>query len=928
MKKEQTVIRNRIYGIALGIALVCTMLLIACKDPSGYFETGFTDETSITDETNSSSGTSSAKKSYGTISVHIAGQEARTVLPPAAFDKYVYTFTKTGGTATVASPVNGYFTLEIGDYTVKVDAYIGSAEPYTLVASGVSPQFTVGSGSNPSVIVKLSEVNTAGQGRFTYTITYPAGATTDISLFMWPSLSIISLSPSTEGNSKTQTLELASGSYLLKVIVGKNGLYGGISEALHIYPALTTEYAKVFSDDDLQQRPGAAVSAPTGASSVTSSSITINAVTAPGNGQTVEYAISATATAPVSGWQDSTTFSNLEPNTAYYIFARSKENSYYIAGAASAYLQVTTFRSFTTAPTLTLSVGNGSLSYLWTASNPSADSYDIYWKAGSNLTAAEVKTGTKITGASSGGSISALTNGTAYSVVVTANKTGYTAIDSIVRTIAIVPALWACTVSAESSNESVFYATAVDSSGNVYAAGYQKGTSIYTYGTGITTQGTNSGENVVLVKYDSNGTAQWARTVNAGNKSSAFRAVAVDSFGNVFAAGYQTGIGTYTYGMEVSAQATVADPSVTDSDRRNVVLVKYNSSGVAEWARTVESDSNYESIFNAVAVDSSGNVYAAGYQNYNRKFTYGTRVSAQGASGNNNAVLVKYNSSGVAQWARTVDSIISHNSGAYNDSSAFAAIAVDSSNNIYAAGYQTGSYSYFYGTGSTVGAKGPDGYDNSRVVLVKYNTSGTAQWARTVSSGTQDSVFNAVAVDSSGYVYTAGYQTGNYPYFYGDVSARGTAYSSSYRLNNVVLVKYDSSGTALWAQTVSAGNDYSSFNAVAVDSFGYVYAAGYQGGITYTYGTGVSAQGAFNNGDSIRSGNNVVLVKYNSSGLALWAQSLSAGSNHSVFNAVAVDSSGNVYSAGYQSWNIYTYGTGVSAQGSGYRNALLVKYKE
>ena len=324
------------YGIALVIALVCATFFIACKDPSGYFETD------LTDATNPASGSNPARKSYGTISVHIAGQEARTVLPSTAFDKYVYTFTKTGGTATVASPANGYFTLEVGNYTVKVEAYIGTAEPYTLVASGVSPQFTIGSGSNPPVIVKLSEVNTGGQGKFTYTITYPAGATADISLKKWPALNDITLTPLTQGNSKTQTLQLASGSYLLKVLVGKNGLYGGISEALHIYPALLTEYAKYFSDDDLLQGIGAAVSAPTGTSSVTSNSITINAVAAPGNGQTVEYAISAATTAPTSGWQDSTTFSNLEPGTAYYIFARSKENSGYIAGAASAYLSVTT----------------------------------------------------------------------------------------------------------------------------------------------------------------------------------------------------------------------------------------------------------------------------------------------------------------------------------------------------------------------------------------------------------------------------------------------------------------------------------------------------------------------------------------------------------------------------------------------------------
>ena len=90
--------------------------------------------------------------------------------------------------------------------------------------------------------------------------------------------------------------------------------------------------------------------------------------------------------------------------------------------------------NFTTSPTLTLAADNQKITYTWTASNPVADSYDVYWKAGNNLNAADVKSGTKITGATSGGSITGLTNGTAYSVLVTANKANYSSIDSAVRT--------------------------------------------------------------------------------------------------------------------------------------------------------------------------------------------------------------------------------------------------------------------------------------------------------------------------------------------------------------------------------------------------------------------------------------------------------------------------------------------------------------
>ncbi|MCL2014127.1 MAG: hypothetical protein FWG69_03980 [Oscillospiraceae bacterium] len=84
----------------------------------------------------------------------------------------------------------------------------------------------------------------------------------------------------------------------------------------------------------VNKQQGAAVTAPA-LNSKTHNSITINAVPAPANGQSVEYAISTTNTAPADGWQDSILFSGLKADTEYYIFARSAENTNFHTGAAS-----------------------------------------------------------------------------------------------------------------------------------------------------------------------------------------------------------------------------------------------------------------------------------------------------------------------------------------------------------------------------------------------------------------------------------------------------------------------------------------------------------------------------------------------------------------------------------------------------------------
>ena len=195
---------------------------------------------------------------YGRISISFTEGEARTVLPLIDFDKYVYTFAKAGEESGVENtPDNeGFFTLEVGIYTVAVQAFMGDEDPYTLMASGISLPFSVGLGNNEPVVVSLSKVDTEEQdeqGEFSYTITFPAGAEAEITLQRWQDMVNVTLKPHNliEENGITETLELEAGYYLLTVIINKDDLYAGINEAVHIYPSLSTVYIKDFDDNAL-----------------------------------------------------------------------------------------------------------------------------------------------------------------------------------------------------------------------------------------------------------------------------------------------------------------------------------------------------------------------------------------------------------------------------------------------------------------------------------------------------------------------------------------------------------------------------------------------------------------------------------------------------------------------------------------------------
>jgi len=235
--------KNRKYNVLLGIAVAGAMLLAACGDTFNMPKQP------------------SVEAGYGRISINVTGG-ARTALPTVGeYDKYVYTFTKKGAEeGTVLAPDSlGVFTVELGVYTVTVDAYIGNGEDpeeYTRVATGVSDEFEVKAGVNQPVNVGLDSVAVSGTGSFTYTVNYPATATAVVILrkYLAEEDVLLEAEPTDEDGVATLTETLAAldvGSYLLTINVTDGDTYAGIVEAVHIYPDTETEFTKVFEAVDL-----------------------------------------------------------------------------------------------------------------------------------------------------------------------------------------------------------------------------------------------------------------------------------------------------------------------------------------------------------------------------------------------------------------------------------------------------------------------------------------------------------------------------------------------------------------------------------------------------------------------------------------------------------------------------------------------------
>ena len=508
---------------------------------------------------------------------------------------------------------------------------------------------------------------------------------------------------------------------------------------------------------------------------------------------------------------------------------------------------------------------------------------------------------------------------------------------------------WIRTVgdSASSASAGVEYNhMTIDSFGNIYIVGTLEGNYVYDFGNGVTANGVKESpyKNGVLVKYDKNGSALWARTALAGSYGD-FNSVAVDNFGNVYITGAQGGSGVFNYGNGVNISGI--------SGSKNAVLIKYNTDGQAQWARMIEKaspDDGYRnSSFNSVAVASDGNVYVAGNIHFTTstgaipsEYTYyfgpNSTVEAKviyGSNGTNstgiNSVLVKYNSVGDPQWARTVKS---GTVGYYLKDSSFSSVAVFGTGDfidIYVAGYQDTATEYRYdpqvlGSGQLLKASGA----GRNSVLLKYTPTGHISWVRTVLENTGSSKFNSIAVDSSGDVYAVGHQatTGNFKYgaANGDgvsVAATNGYVSDSRDYGNSVIVKFRRNGTAEWARTIMEGISHSTYHSVTIDNSGNIFTAGYQyNGSDFKYGNNVVVNGAYNH--NTFHAPNAVVVMYNADGEAKHAMLAREAAGYSEYNSVAVDNHGNVYIIGILGWGNFDLDNGSGPFfGDG---AVLVKY--
>ena len=392
---------------------------------------------------------------------------------------------------------------------------------------------------------------------------------------------------------------------------------------------------------------------------------------------------------------------------------------------------------------------------------------------------------------------------------------------------------------------------AIAPSGDVVVCGNSMGDSTNNDFYGAQYHATNSGPQV-----------QWRQTYSGPANDDYLGTIAIDPDGNVFATGWSYGIGTFsdyaTVKYDTSGQAVW--PGVAARYDKSAYLDNPYSMAAATVGGSryvfvtgqsyIDTDSRFASEIATVKYDgatggqlaearhsgtSQGNSQAMASDSSGNIYVVGRiYVSGQGYR----FLTIKYNASLVQQWEQA------YNGPGSQDSRAIAA-TVDPAGNICVTG--------------TCYAPGTN-YD---IATVKYDPSGNLLWEAKYNGpdGLSDQP-RAIKTDAQGNVYVLGSSQG---------SATGTDF---------VTIKYDSSGHQVWAAPYNGpGNAADTPYSLAVDASGNAYVAG----------------GSY--GD--RSFEDYVTIKYDTNGTQLWAARYDSNySEHDAAEAVAVDSSGNVYVTG------------------------------
>ncbi len=289
--------------------------------------------------------------------------------------------------------------------------------------------------------------------------------------------------------------------------------------------------------------------------------------------------------------------------------------------------------------------------------------------------------------------------------------------------------LWAKRAGGPSNGEAGLSIVA-DNAGSIYITGRFTSSTV-TFGTIVLTNSYTSGNDLFIAKYDTAGTVIWAKSAG-GNR---------EDYGNGIACyGSDVYITGYFESDSVSFDGTTLYTDAAGS--RNMIIVKYSSSGVVTWAKVIKSHWGGAEGCD-IDCDSDGYIYISG-EFSGDYITFGSIVVNNVSSGSTDPFLAKYDQAGNPLWARSGGS----------DTYAYCeGMTVDEDNDILIVGTFR-SNNIVFGTYTLLNAN-PGQMD---LFIVKYDSGGSILWATRIGNVSIETVWGIDAGIGDNAYFTGGFK--------------------------------------------------------------------------------------------------------------------------------------------------------------------------
>jgi len=400
-----------------------------------------------------------------------------------------------------------------------------------------------------------------------------------------------------------------------------------------------------------------------------------------------------------------------------------------------------------------------------------------------------------------------------------------------------------------------------DITGNIYTVGIFEGTSDFDPGPGTYNLTSAGDAEIFISKLDASGNFVWAKQLGGVNHDEGL-SIAVDGSGNVYTTGVFWGTADFDPGTSTHY--------LTSSGGPDIFVSKLDASGNYVWAKKMGGIST--DAGNAIAVDSSGNVYTTGYFWGTVDFNPGAGTYNLTSKGVADIFISKLDTSGNFVWAKQMGGT------GYNYSQA---ITIDASGNIYSTGWFEGLTDFDPGTGFYNLTPAGD-YD---IFVSKLDAAGDFVWAKKM-GGTETDVGNSIAVDALGNIYT----TGNF-----EGTADFNPGSGNYNLTtagglDIFVSKLDASGNFVWAKRIGGTYHDVGFS-IDLDVTGGIYYTGYfSNTVDFDPGTNtcyLTSLGSYNS----------FISKLDASGNFFWAYNIGSG-DYNIGMSIDLDAAGFIYTSG------------------------------